>query len=160
MATLDKNQHIVAKQTNPAAPIVITVTEFKQTVFVSKCVGTVVQVVGKCNSITIEGCKQTNVVFDDIVSTVDIINGNKVNVQANGVLPTINVEKSAGVNVYLTSQASRAAEIVTSLSTEVNVVIPGATENDDPKEHAIPYQFISKLAGGKVTTLPVEHSGN
>lgn len=108
----------------------------------------------------VEGCKQTNVVFDDIVSTVDIINGNKVNVQANGVLPTINVEKSAGVNVYLTSAASRAAEIVTSLSTEVNIVIPGATENDDPKEHAIPYQFITKLDGGKAETKPVEHSGN
>lgn len=79
-------------------------------------------------------------VFDDIVSTVDIINGNKVNVQANGVLPTINIEKSAGVTVYMTSTASRSAEVVTSLSSEVNLVVPGATENDNPSEFALPYQ--------------------
>lgn len=38
-------------------------------------------------------------------------------------------------------------ELVTSASTDLNVVTPGKTENEDPKEHPIPHQFVSVFQG-------------
>merc|ERR1711988_776860 len=127
------NRVYLEKQVKAAAPIEITITDFKQAVIIGKCEDVIVVVKGKCNNVTIEGCKKTNILFDDVVSGVEVINCQKVNLQANGALNTLNIEKSAGVNVYLQTKGSQSADFITASATEVNLIIPGATEEADPK---------------------------
>jgi len=140
--------------------LVVTVTEFKQTVFISNIEDSVVTVKGKCNAIIIQGAKRSGVVFDAIVANVEVINCLKVQLQANGNLPSLTIDKTTGATIYLQAEDSKKVDIITSLTSEINVVTPGKTANDDPKEQAIPQQFVSNLdAKGNLVTKPVEHVG-
>jgi adenylyl cyclase-associated protein len=63
-----------------------------------------------------------------------------------------------GAQLYL-SAASLGADITTAKSSEVNVAVPGASEDADLVEHALPEQFLSRFEGGRFVTMPVSHSG-
>ncbi|CAD5234365.1 unnamed protein product [Bursaphelenchus xylophilus] len=117
--------------------IIIEVKDMKQVVYIFKCEGSVVQIKGKCNSVTIDNCKKTSVVFDNLLAQVEIINSQSVEVQSMGTLPTISIQKTDGCQVYL-SKDSINAEIVTSKSSEMNVLVP---VGDDFIELPIPEQF-------------------
>ncbi len=93
-----------------------------------------------------------------VIANVEVINSQKVQLQANGSLNNIVIEKTRGATVFLQTDAGKKAEIVTSNSEEVNIVVPDPS--GDPKEHSIPVQFVSKFEGNKLVTRPAEHSGN
>jgi len=139
--------------------LVVKIDNPKQSVYLYKCQDIVVQVTGKLNSVAVDGCSKTSVVFDSIISTVEVVNSKKVQLQANGALPNVTVDKSEGVTLYIQTEEGRKVELVTSASTDLNIVTPGKTENDDPKEHPIPHQFVSVFQGDKVVTKPNEHVG-
>ena len=56
------------------------------------------------------------------------------------------------------SEASLGVEILTAKSSEVNVIQIQA-EGQDPVEHALPEQFVSRLVNGRFVTEAVSHSG-
>lgn len=60
---------------------VIQETEMNQSVNLYKCRDCLVQIKGKVNSVTIDSCSKTAVVFDDIVSVVEFINCQNVQAQ-------------------------------------------------------------------------------
>ena len=62
------------------------------------------------------------------------------------------------MQLYLSAESLSAA-ITTAKSSEVNVIIPGATSADDLVESAIPEQFVSTYVAGRWITKPVDHSG-
>jgi adenylyl cyclase-associated protein len=95
----------------------------KQTVYVFRCENSVVQIKGKVNSVTVDGCKKTSVVFDNLLSQVEVINSQSIEVQTLGTLPTVSIQKTDGCQVYL-SKESLSAEIVTSKSSEMNILAP------------------------------------
>eukprot|EP01123_Difflugia_compressa_P001760 TRINITY_DN121_c0_g2_i4.p1 TRINITY_DN121_c0_g2~~TRINITY_DN121_c0_g2_i4.p1 ORF type:complete len:173 (+),score=44.82 TRINITY_DN121_c0_g2_i4:50-520(+) len=128
-----------------------------QGLFICKVKQSVVTICGKINTIVVDNTEATGVIFDDVISTVEVINSKKIQLQANGAVPAISVDKTAGATIYLQTAASQSASIVTSLSSEVNVTIPGKTDDDDPTELAVPQQFVSKLVNGKLVTTPSEH---
>lgn len=55
----------------------------KQTVYIYKCVNSTIQVKGKVNSITLDSCKKTAVVFEDAISMVEFVNCQSVKCQVN-----------------------------------------------------------------------------
>ena len=61
--------------------IAINEVEVNQSVYVYKCEGSTVKVNGKCNNIIIDGCKKTAVVFESVVSSVEFINCQSVQMQ-------------------------------------------------------------------------------
>jgi len=142
---------------NGKQDVVVKVTEPKQSVFISKINNSVVTIQGKCTAISIENATGSGVIFDDVVATVEVINSKKVQIQANGSVHQISLDKTNGASVWLQTPAAQSAVIATSLTSEVNVVTPGKTENDDSIEHAIPEQFLSKFVNGKLVTGPAEH---
>jgi adenylyl cyclase-associated protein len=75
-----------------------------------------------------------------------------------GVAPTIAVDNTNGCQLYL-SKESLAASITTAKSSEINVLVPGATDDSDPVEHALPEQFVNVYKEGQFVTSPVSHSG-
>ena len=138
--------------------ITVVVAANKEKVYVSKLSGCVVTVTGKVTAVAADGCTSTAIVInDDVVCSFEATNCKKLQVQTNGSIPVFQIEKTQGGTVFLSSESSRNASIVTSLSTEINVVVPGATEDDDPIEMAIPEQFASTYANGKLTTGPTSH---
>lgn len=66
---------------NGRKDIVVEATEMNQSINLYKCVDTVVQVKGKVNSITVDSCTKTAVVFEDIVSVVEFINCQSIQAQ-------------------------------------------------------------------------------
>ncbi|KAH9498560.1 F-actin-capping protein subunit beta [Bulinus truncatus] len=124
--------------------IILDNTEIKQTVYVYKCEGSVIQVKGKVNSIILDSCKKTAVVFDDLVSSVEFVNCQSMQAQVTGKVPTLSIDKTDGCLVYL-SPLSLDVEIVTAKSSEMNILVPQG--DGDYKEFALPEQFKSKYDG-------------
>lgn len=81
---------------------------FKQTVYVYNCKNVVLQINSKVNSICIDKCTRTAVVFTDVVAACEIVNGSSIEVQVKGVVPTVAVDNCSGVQIYI-SRASLGA---------------------------------------------------
>jgi adenylyl cyclase-associated protein len=137
------NKNIVVSDTNP-----------KQTVYIYKCADSVIQIQGKVNHITIDGCTKSGIVFEDAIAACEAVNCTSLQIQVTGKVPSIAIDKSSGVQVYL-SKASLAAEIVTSKSSEMNILIP---KGDDMVELPVPEQYITKVKDGKLVTETVAHA--
>ena len=103
-------------------------------------------------------CKKVGLVFEDVVATVEMVNCQSVKVQVTGKTPAFAIDKSAGVIVYV-SRDSMDAEFITSTSSEMNVVFPGATDDADPIELPVAEQFRTTIKDGALHTEPVDHAG-
>uniref|UniRef100_A0A0K0EFA3 Adenylyl cyclase-associated protein n=1 Tax=Strongyloides stercoralis TaxID=6248 RepID=A0A0K0EFA3_STRER len=119
--------------------VIVNITDMKQTVYVFKCEGSVINIKGKVNSIILDSCKKTSIVFENLLSQIEIINCQSIQVQTLGKLPTISIQKTDGCQVYLSKDALD-AEIVHSKSSEMNVLIPKG-EDGDFVEFALPEQY-------------------
>jgi len=149
---LQNNKKWVVEYQKGNNEIVLDNVNMKQTAYIYKCENSTIQVKGKINSITLDSCKKVGLVYEDVVSTVDIVNCQSVQVQSQGVVPTIAVAKTDGCQVYL-CEKSLSAEIVTSKSSEMNVLVPSANGFD---EMAIPEQFKTVFDGKKLVTTLTE----
>ncbi|KAL4424859.1 hypothetical protein ABPG77_011109 [Micractinium sp. CCAP 211/92] len=139
--------------------IVIDQTEPKQTVYIFNCSASTIQVRGKVNAITMDKCSRTGLLFDQVVATCELVNCAGVEVQCTGAVPTVAVDKCDGCQLYLPRRSLESTDITTAKSSEVNVVVPGATGDAEPVESAIPEQFVTRYRSGRWVTEPVAHSG-
>ena len=57
------------------------------------------QVQGKVNMITLDQCRKTGLVFQDLVAACEIVNCTGVQVQATGTVKTLAIDKCDGVQV-------------------------------------------------------------
>ncbi len=57
------------------------------------------QVQGKVNAITLDSCTRTGLVFQDLVSSCEVVNCTSVEVQSTGIMPTIAIDKTDGIAV-------------------------------------------------------------
>ena len=133
---------------------------YKRQVYVYKCTDSVLTVNGKCNAITLDGCKKTAIVFDTVVANVELINCTSCKIQVRELTQSINVDKCDGVQIIL-NRASLNAEILSAKCSELNIVVPGENEGDEFTEHAIPEQFTSKWNDDKKqwVTVSMAHTG-
>eukprot|EP00117_Sycon_ciliatum_P023601 scpid59272/ scgid20021/ Adenylyl cyclase-associated protein 2 len=133
--------------------IVIDDTATKQIVYIYKCTNSTIQVKGKVNNITLDSCKKTAVVFEDVIASLDIINCQSVQAQVTGITPIVNIDKTDGCQVYLSEQCKN-APIITAKSSEMNVMVPKG--DGDYVECALPEQYQSKWNGKHFVTEPTE----
>uniref|UniRef100_A0A8R1HT34 Adenylyl cyclase-associated protein n=1 Tax=Caenorhabditis japonica TaxID=281687 RepID=A0A8R1HT34_CAEJA len=131
--------------------IVIDVADKKQTVYIFRCENSVIKVNGKANSITLDGCKKTSVVFDALVAQCETVNCQSVQIQTLGELPTLSIQKTDGCQVYL-SKVAQGCEIVTSKSSEMNISVQ-TNEDGDYTEFPVPEQFKTTFVNGKLVTV-------
>ena len=115
------------------------------------------------NSIALDGCSRTGVVFEDAIAAAEVVNCSAVQVQVTGRASTLSVDKSDGVQLFVPEALARDAnfQVVTAKSSEVNVTVVPADPSGgaDAVEHAVPEQFISTFVAGKLVTLPASHGG-
>jgi len=151
---LQGNKWLVEWQENTT--IDITETEVKQVIYVYKCEKVVVKVNGKINAITVDGCKRTAIVFESAVASCEVVNGTSIEIQCQGKVPSIAVDKSSGVQIFL-SKDGLDVEIVTSKSDSLNVLIPDPAGGVDPVEIAVPEQFKTLVKNNRLVTTTVDH---
>ena len=59
------------------------------------------QIKGKVNALSVDSCQRLGVLFDDLVSSCELVNSTRVQVQVTGVVPIIAIDKCDGVQVRL-----------------------------------------------------------
>eukprot|EP00168_Porphyra_purpurea_P015999 TRINITY_DN506_c0_g2_i1.p1 TRINITY_DN506_c0_g2~~TRINITY_DN506_c0_g2_i1.p1 ORF type:complete len:835 (-),score=335.72 TRINITY_DN506_c0_g2_i1:1645-4149(-) len=122
-----------------AKELVVEVTSIKQSVYVYKCNKSTLQIKGKPNSICIDACSKVDVVFENALSSFDIVNSKDIQMQCMGTAQSINIEGCVAVTCYLPEESKETAHVITSKSAAINIIVP--TSDGDIKETPIPEQF-------------------
>ncbi|XP_071546634.1 adenylyl cyclase-associated protein 1 isoform X7 [Panulirus ornatus] len=141
---------------NDKPDIIIKEAKMDQSVYIFRCQNTIVQIKGKLNSVILDSCKKSSVVFDNLVSSAEVVNCQSCQVQVMGVMPILSIEKTDGCQVYL-SKSSLNTEIVTAKSSEMNILIP--KDDGEFVECPIPEQFKTVINGLALSTTCSEKKG-
>lgn len=153
--TRDGKKWLIEYQKNNSN-LIVDGAEMNNVVYIFKCVNSAVTVKGKLNSIIMDSCKKTAVVFDSLVSSVEFINCQSVQMQVMGKVPTISIDKTDGCQVYLSSD-SMDVEIISSKSSEMNILIPKG--DGDYTEYPVPEQYKTTVSNRGLNTTIVENKG-
>ncbi|KAE8885344.1 hypothetical protein PF005_g10005 [Phytophthora fragariae] len=132
-------------QTSPE-PLTVSGIHMRQQVYIFGCEGATILLEGKAKNIVFDSCKKTKLIFDNAVSSIEIVNCKGVQVQCKGVVPSVAIDKTDGCLVYI-SWEGREVQFVTSKSSEMNVAFPEGAGSDDYVEKPIPEQFMHKIMG-------------
>jgi len=132
--------------------IVLDTVQLNNSVYIFKCENSAITVKGKCNNVILDSCKKVGVMFDSLVSGVEVTNCQSVQVQCLGSVPIIMVDKTDGCQMFLSKQSLN-TEIVSAKCSEVNVMVPSG---DEFREMPVPEQFKSVIRGTSVITSPAE----
>jgi adenylyl cyclase-associated protein len=138
--------------------LVIDIKDIKQSVCIFRCENSLVRINGKVNSIAIDSCKKTSVVFENSLASCEIVNCTSLEVQCLGKVPTITVDKTRGCQIFLSKEGAPETDVITSESSEINVNVP-KPDGSDVEEFPIPTQYKSNYKNGKLVTEVVEHTG-
>jgi len=130
--------------------------EMNNVVYLYKCIDSTVVVKGKLNSITLDSCKKTSIVFDSLVSVIEFINCQSVQMQVFGKVPTVSIDKTDGCQVYL-SPESLEVEVISSKSSEMNILVP--KPNGDYVEYPVPEQYKTTVTPAGLNTIVIESKG-
>jgi len=138
-------------------PVTINITDKKQSVTISDCSKTIFVIKGKVTNISVMNSESCGVIFDDIIASVEVVRCQKMQLQSNGQIAQICIDKTNGADLFIQTEAGKNVEIVTSLTDAVNINFPGKSEEEDMVEFPIPAQFQSVLENGKLVTTAVSH---
>ncbi|KAI8618456.1 adenylate cyclase associated N terminal-domain-containing protein [Chytriomyces sp. MP71] len=159
---LEGNKWVVENYVNAPEPLVIEAPELRHTVYIFNCQNSTIQVKGKVNAVTLDGCKKSGLLLESVVSTVDIVNCKSVQVQITGKAPTVAIDKTDGCQVYLSKlsvENGAEVEVLTAMSSECNVLVEGEGEDGGFIERPVPEQIKNTVRAGKMESTIVEHKG-
>lgn len=139
----------VMKEVSKDGVVTVEVTDPKQQVYIYNCEEVTVKVNGKFKNLILDKCVKCNVVFESLISSTEVVNSKKVQIQVTGVCPVFTIDKTTNVLVWLSEESKSISTFTTSLSSEMNVNFP---DGDDMKELPIPEQFVHKLTGSSLTS--------
>ena len=138
----------------------VEVSSNKESVYIYKCGNAVIDIRGTGKSILVDSCNKTQILCDEMISTVEFVNCKSVKFQVRETVPTVTIDKTDSIVTYL-SWKSMNCNFVTSKSSDMNVSYPKAEGSDDMEERPIPEQFSSLLKrkeDGTVAALETEVS--
>jgi adenylyl cyclase-associated protein len=104
----------------------------------------------------VDNCRKTGVVIDSVVSNVEIIRGNALQVQIIDQVPTMVIDSTDSVQIYL-SETALGLQLHTSKCSSINLLLPDP--ENDYVEKPIPEQFVSRIVDGTIVTEPAVHVG-
>ena len=142
-------KYIASEQKEPIE-IVIPEDNLRTGVFIGNCKGPGLAIIikGKLKNLTINNCQDIGVIFDDCITTVEIIGSKKVACQATNTAGSYIVDKSDRTTLYAAETSFKSKIVVVScMSTATNVVTPDA-KGEDQIENAIPDQIKSEFQAG------------
>ena len=116
-----------------------------------KCENATIQIKGKLKSVILDSCVKSNLVFESAISSCEVVNCKRVQIQSTGICPSYSIDKTDGCLVYLSAEAAPISGFVTSKSSEMNVSWMDE-KSGEQKEAPIPEQFVHKLQNGAITS--------
>jgi adenylyl cyclase-associated protein len=133
----------------------------QQRIVISNCSESVIQIRGKCTAISVENVNRVGiVVYDPIVSTIEILNSTRSQVQLNSICPIMTVDNSEGIQLFLSVESISKFELLTCKSNEINIYRQERVGDDYSKEVPVPEQFRSYFdESGNLKTEAVRHAG-
>ena len=137
------------KEVSKDGVISITISDPKEQVYLYNCDGVTIKVTGKFKSLVLDNCSKCAVIYDTLISSTELVNCKKIQLQVNGICPVFTIDKTNNVLVWLSKESLSVSTFTTSLSSEMNVSFP---DGDDQKELPIPEQFVHKLSNGAVSS--------
>lgn len=123
--------------------------------YVYKCNKSTLQIKGKPNSICIDACSKVDVIFENALSSCDIVNSKDIQVQCTEMAPSISIDGCVAVTCYLSQESMDTAHVITSKSAAINIIVPDG--DGDIKETPIPEQFLTHRKNGEWVTEAVSH---
>ena len=133
---LDGNKWLIENFDSPSSPVEIEVS-LSQSILITKCKNTTIILHGKANAISIDNSPKTQMLVENLVSSIDVIKCPGFAVQVTGALPTIMLDQVDGASIYL-GKESLHTEVFTSKCSSVNVVLPPEGEEEDSRECPLP----------------------
>ena len=116
----------------------------------------------KVKAVIADNCTKLQAEISEVVSSVEMINSRGCTFYLKKTIPTVNIDKCSNPKLVLFKELiQKKPEIVTSMTSDMNIQFPGKNENDDWKEVPIPYQYKTTVDPDtlKVTTEAVAHMG-
>eukprot|EP01083_Nonionella_stella_P015065 42170_1 len=134
----------------------------KNEVYICNCKNSGFKIDTKVKAVIVDSCEKVQVEISDVLTSVDMINTKRSTLYIKKVAPTINVDKCAGPRLVLFQEfLDTKPQIITSMTSDMNVSVPGKTADDDMKDIPVPYQFITTVdpETKELKTVAVEHAG-
>jgi adenylyl cyclase-associated protein len=103
----------------------------------------------------VDGSKKCGVLVENVVSTLDVVNSKSITLQITGKAPTVAIDKSDGLQLYL-SKECKDIEVFTAKSSALNILTPSG---EDYTELPVPEQLKTTVENGKLVSVAVEHKG-
>nr|XP_031830881.1 adenylyl cyclase-associated protein 1 isoform X1 [Nomia melanderi] len=130
--------------------------EMNNVIYMFRCQDCTLVIKGKVNSIVMDSCRKSSIVFDSVVSSIEFVNCQSAQMQVLGKVPTISIDKTDGCQMYLSSE-SMDVELISSKSSEMNVMVPKG--NGDYAEYPVPEQFKTTVSPKGLNTIAVDSLG-
>jgi adenylyl cyclase-associated protein len=105
---------------NSNSNLKIQVQDVKEQVYIYQCQNVTIEISGKCKTIVIDGCSKVQVVFGTAISSCEVVNSKRIQVQTLGVCPTFAIDKTDGCLIFLSKETMTVSSFVTSKSSEMN----------------------------------------
>ena len=138
-----RNEYVGAEKKqyveNQGSVCEITVERADTRVYIQGCVGAKVIIKGKVNSIFVDTCRKTDVIFETSMASCEVVNCTRMNIYVGSKVPSVAIDKTDGIVVHL-PESSMDTNIVASKSSEMN--LSWYDKNDELIEKPIPEQFI------------------
>jgi adenylyl cyclase-associated protein len=140
----------VNNQTHEQGVVEIHADNVRHMIYIYGCDDATINITGKFKSLAIDDCTKTRVLFDSAISSCELVNCKRMQIQVRGSVPSIAIDKTDGCLTYL-SKESLSTGFVVSKSSEMNISFQN--EHDDMIEIPIPEQFVHRLLhnGTKMT---------
>eukprot|EP00290_Baffinella_frigidus_P005441 CAMPEP_0180132926 /NCGR_PEP_ID=MMETSP0986-20121125/9256_1 /TAXON_ID=697907 /ORGANISM="non described non described, Strain CCMP2293" /LENGTH=433 /DNA_ID=CAMNT_0022072987 /DNA_START=101 /DNA_END=1402 /DNA_ORIENTATION=+ len=140
----------------------LSVTECtnKTAVCMVACKRSLLQIPGKINTLQIDGCVKTSIVVESCVASIDVINCKSCEIQVTDWTPMITLDGCEGAIIYLSQKCvDNDVAIVSSKCSELNIVLPAKSNDEDPVELPVPEQFETRVRNGALVTTHISHVG-
>merc|ERR1712212_367400 len=131
-------------------------------VYLVNCSNAGFKIGAKVKCVTVDSCKKAQIEIADVLTSVDMINSRGCTLYLQKQVPTLNIDKCEAPRVVLFQEClDQQPQIITSMTSDMNISLPGQTADDDFKDVPIPYQFTTTVdpKTKAVVTTPMEHAG-
>jgi len=134
----------------------------KNEIYIVNCRECGFKVSSKVKQVTIDSCKKVQCEIEAVLTGIDMINTKGSTLYLKKQAPTLNIDKCEAPRIVLYQEIlDTNPQIITSMTSDMNISLPGATEEDDFKDVPIPYQFTTTVdpKTKEVKTVAMVHSG-
>merc|ERR1712244_190584 len=102
--------------------------------YIAGCSNMGITIPDKCKSVIIDSCKKVQVEISEVLTSVDMVNSKSCTLYLKKTAPTLNIDKCEAPRVVMFQELlDKDPQIITSMTSDMNISLPGKTENDDWK---------------------------